>query len=146
MKPGRRHRPDRYLFEIVKREHTLHLSGTPFKALANQKFATDAIFNWTYLDEQKAKQAELDDPSVGDSGPHADLPDLRLYTYRISQMIASEVNEGIEISDETRDYAFDLNEFFATKNQKFVHKTMSVISSATSAPMRSTHFFYPRAA
>ncbi len=109
-------------FEIVKREHTLHLSGTPFKALANQKFATDAIFNWTYLDEQKAKQAELDDPLVGDSGPHADLPDLRLYTYRISQMTASEVNEGIEIEDETRDYAFDLNEFFATKSQKFVHE------------------------
>lgn len=109
-------------FEIVKRKHTLHLSGTPFKALANQKFPKDAIFNWTYLDEQKAKQAELDDPLVGDSGPHADLPDLRLYTYRISQMTASEVNEGIEIDDETRDYAFDLNEFFATKSQKFVHE------------------------
>lgn len=109
-------------FEIVKRKHTLHLSGTPFKALANQKFPKDAIFNWTYLDEQKAKQAELDDPLVGDSGPHADLPDLRLYTYRISQMTAREVNEGIEIEDETRDYAFDLNEFFATKSQKFVHE------------------------
>jgi hypothetical protein len=109
-------------FEIVKRKHTLHLSGTPFKALANQKFPKDAIFNWTYLDEQKAKQAELDDPLVGDSGPHADLPDLRLYTYRISQMTASEVNEGIEIEDETHDYAFDLNEFFATKSQKFVHE------------------------
>ncbi len=109
-------------FEIVKRKHTLHLSGTPFKALANQKFPKDAIFNWTYLDEQKAKQAELDDPLVGDSGPHADLPDLRLYTYRISQMTASQVNEGIEIEDETRDYAFDLNEFFATKSQKFVHE------------------------
>ena len=59
---------------------------------------------------------------MGDSGPHADLPDLRLYTYRISQMTASEVNEGIEIDDETRDYAFDLNEFFATKSQKFVHE------------------------
>lgn len=109
-------------FEIVKRKNTLHLSGTPFKALANQKFPKDAIFNWTYLDEQKAKQAELDDPLVGDSGPHADLPDLRLYTYRISQMTASEVNEGIDIDDETRDYAFDLNEFFATKSQKFVHE------------------------
>lgn len=109
-------------FEIVKRKNTLHLSGTPFKALANQKFSKDAIFNWTYLDEQKAKQAELDDPLVGDSGPHADLPDLHLYTYRISQMTASEVNEGIEIDDETRDYAFDLNEFFATKSQKFVHE------------------------
>ena len=109
-------------FEIVKRQHTLHLSGTPFKALANQKFAKEAIFNWTYLDEQKAKALELNDPTIGDSGPHADLPDLRLYTYRISQMIAAEVNEGVEIDDEVRDYAFDLNEFFATKNQKFIHE------------------------
>ena len=109
-------------FNIVKRSRTLHLSGTPFKAIANQKFAREAIFNWTYLDEQKAKQAELNDPLVGVSGPHSDLPDLRLYTYRISQMIADEVNEGIDIDDETRDYAFDLNEFFATKNQKFVHE------------------------
>jgi hypothetical protein len=106
-------------FDIVKRSHTLHLSGTPFKAIANQKFASDAIFNWTYLDEQKEKQKELVE---GESGPHIDLPDLRLYTYRISQMIADEVNEGIDIDEETRDYAFDLNEFFATKNQKFIHE------------------------
>lgn len=106
-------------FDIVKRSHTLHLSGTPFKALANQKFARDAIFNWTYIDEQKEKSREL---SVGEGGPHTDLPDLRLYTYRISQMITDEVNDGIDINDENRDFAFDLNEFFATKNQKFVHE------------------------
>lgn len=109
-------------FEIVRRQNTLHLSGTPFKALANQKFAKEAIFNWTYLDEQKVKSSELNDPAIGDSGPHVDLPDLRLYTYRISQMIAAEVNEGVEIDDEVRDYAFDLNEFFATKNQKYIHE------------------------
>lgn len=106
-------------FDIIKRSNTLHLSGTPFKALANQKFASDAIFNWTYIDEQKEKKKEL---LEGESGPHTDLPDLRLYTYRISQMIADEVNEGIDIDDETRDYAFDLNEFFATKDHKFVHE------------------------
>ena len=37
-------------------------------------------------------------------------------------MISEKVNEGIEIEDETRDYAFDLNEFFSTKNQKFIHE------------------------
>ncbi len=106
-------------FDIVKREHTLHLSGTPFKALANNKFPTEAIFNWTYLDEQKIKQAELEEYETGD---HTELPNLKLYTYRISQMVADEVNEGIEIDDKTRDFAFDLNEFFATKNQLFVHE------------------------
>lgn len=106
-------------FDVIKRSRTLHLSGTPFKALANNKFASDAIFNWTYLDEQKIKRAELAESEVGD---HTDLPYLKLYTYRISQMTADEVNEGIKIDDETRDYAFDLNEFFSTQNQKFIYE------------------------
>lgn len=106
-------------FNNIRRKYTLHLSGTPFKALANNKFPDDAIFNWTYLDEQKIKQAEIEEVEVGD---HTSLPDLKLYTYRISQMIAEEVNEGIEIDGETRDFAFDLNEFFATKDQKFTHE------------------------
>lgn len=106
-------------FDVVKRKNTLHLSGTPFKALANEKFPKEAIYNWTYLDEQKIKQIELEE---GEIGEHTDLPDLKLFTYRISQMTTQEVNEGIEIEDETRDYAFDLNEFFRTKNKKFVRE------------------------
>lgn len=43
-------------FDRIKRKFTLHLSGTPFKALANNKFADDAIYNWTYADEQKKKR------------------------------------------------------------------------------------------
>ena len=42
-------------FDQIKRRYTLHLSGTPFKALANDKFPYNAIYNWTYADEQKAK-------------------------------------------------------------------------------------------
>jgi len=106
-------------FDVIKRKHTLHLSGTPFKALANEKFPKEAIYNWTYLDEQKIKQIEIEE---GEIGEHTDLPDLKLFTYRISQMITDEVNEGIEIDNETRDYAFDLNEFFRAKDKKFVHE------------------------
>jgi superfamily II DNA or RNA helicase len=106
-------------FDVIKRKHTLHLSGTPFKALANEKFPKEAIYNWTYLDEQKIKQIEIEE---GEIGEHTDLPDLKLFTYRISQMITDEVNEGIEIDNETRDYAFDLNEFFRAKDKKFIHE------------------------
>ena len=106
-------------FDVVKRKHTLHLSGTPFKALANEKFRKEAIYNWTYLDEQRMKQIEIEEDEVGE---HTDLPDLRLFTYRISQMTAKQVNEGIDIDDITHDYAFDLNEFFRTHNQKFVYE------------------------
>lgn len=106
-------------FDYIKRRNTLHLSGTPFKALANEKFQKEAIYNWTYLDEQKIKQIEIDE---GESGEHTDMPDLRLFTYRISQMTTVQVNEGIDIENENCDYAFDLNEFFRAKDKKFVRE------------------------
>ena len=106
-------------FDIIKRKHTLHLSGTPFKALANDKFPKEAIYNWTYLDEQKIKQIEIEE---GETGEHTDLPDLKLFTYRISQMTTNQVNEGIEIDNENVDYAFDLNEFFRAKDKKFIRE------------------------
>lgn len=43
-------------FNHIRRKWTLHLSGTPFKALANDKFPESAIYNWTYADEQKKKR------------------------------------------------------------------------------------------
>jgi type II restriction enzyme len=82
-------------------------------------FPKEAIYNWTYIDEQKIKQIEIEEDEIGE---HTDLPDLKLFTYRISQMITDEVNEGIEIENETHDYAFDLNEFFRAKDKKFVHE------------------------
>lgn len=106
-------------FDIIKRKNTLHLSGTPFKALANEKFVKEAIYNWTYLDEQKIKQIEIEE---GESGEHTDMPDLRLFTYRISQMITNQVNEGLELDNENVDYAFDLNEFFRAKDKKFIRE------------------------
>lgn len=109
--------------DIVKRKYTLYLSGTPFKMLASEKFSDDAIYNWTYLDEQQAKQAELVALPNGDDidASHTNLPDMRLFTYRISEMTTNEINEGVDLDGEDCDYAFDLNEFFATKNGKFIH-------------------------
>jgi superfamily II DNA or RNA helicase len=106
-------------FDTIKRKNTLHLSGTPFKALANEKFSKKAIYNWTYLDEQKIKKIEIEE---GESGEHTDMPDLKLFTYRISQMITDKVNEGLEIDNENFDFAFDLNEFFRAKDKKFVRE------------------------
>ncbi len=33
----------------------LYLSGTPFRAISSGEFIEEQIYNWTYLDEQKAK-------------------------------------------------------------------------------------------
>ena len=106
-------------FEQIKRKFTLHLSGTPFKAIANDKFPEEAIFNWTYADEQKAKVEWTGE----DRNPYQDLPQLNLFTYQMSEIIKDELQQGIEIRGETEEYAFDLNEFFKTKNGRFVHES-----------------------
>ena len=106
-------------FSNIKRRFTLHLSGTPFRALRNDKFTQEQIFNWTYIDEQKAKQSEL---RTGESGDHTDMPDMRLFTYKISDMIADKINQGVKIDDKDTSYAFDLNSTFATAGGKFIHE------------------------
>lgn len=104
-------------FDRIHRDFTLHLSGTPFKALANNKFADDAIYNWTYSDEQKAKRDW--DVTSQEENPYETLPKLNLYTYQMSEIIQEELKQGVEINGETEEYAFDLNEFFSTNNGRF---------------------------
>ena len=104
-------------FDRIHRNFTLHLSGTPFKALANNKFADNAIFNWTYADEQKAKQDW--DVSSEEENPYESLPKLNLFTYQMSEIVKDELQQGVEINGETEEYAFDLNEFFSTNHGKF---------------------------
>lgn len=106
-------------FEHINRKFTLHLSGTPFKALANNKFRDEAIFNWTYTDEQK-KKYEWDN-NQEEENPYAIIPQLNMFTYQMSQIVRDELEQGVELHGETVEYAFDLNEFFSTNNGKFVH-------------------------
>ncbi|MGB2756819.1 MAG: DEAD/DEAH box helicase family protein [Acidimicrobiia bacterium] len=113
-------------FEQITRARTLHLSGTPFKALAAGKFGQDQIFNWTYEDEQVAGQ-QWD--QLGQENPYAALPTLNLWTYQISRMITDRLAEGVAIDEDGAniDYAFDLNEFFATKDNGFFEHEAEVI-------------------
>lgn len=107
-------------FDRIHRKYTLHLSGTPFKALANDKFDQNAIYNWTYADEQKAKREFLAEP--GQENPYGKLPQLNMFTYQMSEIIKDQLSQGVEINGETAEYAFDLNEFFSTNaSGKFVY-------------------------
>ena len=107
-------------FDHIKRRFTLHLSGTPFKAIANEKFPAEAIFNWTYADEQQAKRDWDEGSEV--PNPYADLPRLNMFTYQMSDIVAGELARGCDIDGESVEYAFDLNEFFATnQNGYFTH-------------------------
>ena len=129
-------------FDNIDRNYTLHLSGTPFKALANDKFPQDAIYNWTYADEQRAKRDW--DLTSEEENPYYPLPKLNLFTYQMSEIVRDNIKEGIEIDGEWENYAFDLNEFFKTReNGKFyyeddVDKFLDALTSMEKFPF-STH-------
>ncbi len=113
---------DRAFESIKHKKYTLHLSGTPFKAIATEKFQSEQIFNWSYLDEQAAKNSWEENGT--DTNPYESLPTLNLFTYQMSKIVEQEVAKGITLDDDTNlDYAFDLNEFFSTKdNRTFVYE------------------------
>ena len=109
-------------FDHIKRKYTLHLSGTPFKALANDKFPEKAIFNWTYADEQQAKRDW--DASKEEENPYENLPQLNLFTYLMSDICRDKVEQGADFDDDGENEAFywDLNDFFATNALgNFIH-------------------------
>ena len=107
-------------FNEISRLHTLYLSGTPFKQLAEGRFSSSQIYNWTYADEQQAK----DTWDTENTNPYEQLPKLAMFTYQISPMITGVLKQGIDFSeDEHGEYAFDLNEFFITNESgTFVHE------------------------
>jgi hypothetical protein len=97
----------------------LYLSGTPFKALATGEFIEEQIFNWTYTDEQRAKE-DFAAKNPGKWNPYGALPQMRLLTYQMPDELLTVASAG-EFDE------FDLNEFFAAagtaKGAKFKHKS-----------------------
>lgn len=105
-------------FSRIKRRFTLCLSGTPFKALASGSFSEEQIYNYTYYDEQKAKAEEIEKGEY--FGPHTNLPDLKIFVYQMSNAISKKMEEGIKIDGKEEKYNFNLNDFFATHNGRFI--------------------------
>jgi hypothetical protein len=96
----------------------LYLSGTPFKALATGEFIEEQIFNWTYTDEQRAKEAfATENPDKWN--PYGALPQMRLLTYQMPDELIAIARAG-EFDE------FDLNAFFEAdgegKKATFKHK------------------------
>lgn len=110
-----------FAFSNIHRRWTLHLSGTPFKSIAKGQFSDEQIYNWSYADEQQAKKNW--DSTCESENPYEALPQLNMFTYQISKMVLDVINDGVTVDGENYDYAFDLNEFFATNESgEFVHK------------------------
>lgn len=112
----------------------LYLSGTPFRALATGEFIEEQIFNWTYTDEQRAKQQWAQN-HPNEWNPYGALPEMRLLTYRMPDELLAIAAEG-EFDE------FDLNEFFAAggvgaaaqfKHKDSVQKWLDIIRGAYSA-------------
>ncbi len=97
----------------------LYLSGTPFRALATGEFIEEQIFNWTYTDEQRARE-EFAQAHPDKRNPYAALPQLRLLTYQMPDELLA-VAHGGEFDE------FDLNEFFSAggvgDSAQFKHKS-----------------------
>ena len=82
----------------------LYLSGTPFRALATGEFIEEQIFNWTYTDEQRAKE-EFAAKTPEEWNPYGALPQMRLLTYQMPDEMLAVASAG-EFDE------FDLNAFF----------------------------------
>ena len=85
----------------------MYLSGTPFRAISSGEFIEEQIFNWTYSDEQRAK--ENWDDSLG-SNPYAALPRMVMLTYQLPDSIRQIAMQG-EFD------GFDLNIFFSAEGE-----------------------------
>ena len=106
-------------FLPIKTRAYLYLSGTPFRALATGEFIEEQIFNWTYTDEQRAKQ-DFEKANPKAWNPYGALPQMRLLTYQMPDELLAIASAG-EFDE------FDLNTFFAAsgsgKDAEFEHKS-----------------------
>ena len=94
-------------FLPVTTDHYLYLSGTPFRALNSGEFLEDQIFNWTYSDEQSAKQNWN---GTGEN-PYEALPQMIMMTYKVpDEIVHNAISEGID--------EFDINEFFKAEPEE----------------------------
>ena len=88
----------------------LYLSGTPFRAISTGEFIEEQIYNWTYSDEQAAKENWQ-----GPKNPYAQLPKMVMLTYQLPESISEVAAQG-EFDE------FDLNEFFRAEDDTFFHE------------------------
>lgn len=83
----------------------LALSGTPFNIL--DSYDDDSVYTWDYIMEQECK-SEWDKLHFGDSNPYEELPELRIYTYDLGDILHNSNYITFE------DKAFNFHEFFRT--------------------------------
>ena len=119
----------------ITSDHYLYLSGTPFRAIDSGEFIEEQIYNWTYSDEQKAKEEWK---KAWGENPYEALPQMVMLTYKVPEEIERIAKQG-EFNE------FDLNVFFSAKgkgknahfeHEEYVQKWLKLIRGAYSPTTR----------
>lgn len=91
--------------EHLKHTKFLALSGTAFNIIS--EYSDEDVYTWDYIMEQEMK-SEWDKSHFGDYNPYSDLPELRIYTYDLAEVLHNSRYIALE------DKAFNFKEFFRT--------------------------------
>lgn len=110
--------------------HYLYLSGTPFRAITNGEFTEDQIFNWTYIDEQSAKEHWT---QASGPNPYRELPRMEMYSYRMGAVAEAWADDG-EFN------GFSLSEYFKASRVDAVAKLTDPGACVFEDPARVSEF------
>ena len=101
---------------VKKKTCVLNLSGTPFNIVSD--YNEDEIVNWTYVDEQKAKE-QWDKEHPLEHNPYGGLPRMNMAIYDLGKVF-----DKPEYEAKYGNMQFNFREFFRTDptGNQFVHE------------------------
>jgi len=96
------------------------VSGTAMKDMATGRFDEDQMYNWTYMDEQKQKEIEIEEYHKNPNGfyPNLVMPKMHFYKMQLS-------DEARELAEKenlyTPEEGFSFKKAFQSKNGQLVN-------------------------
>ena len=97
----------------------LDLSGTPFRLIQEDDFCSQQVFTYSYLDEKKNKDIEIENDAEGNKPKiYREMPDLEICTIEITE---EDIQQQVETFF-TDDLDFSLNKLFEANKSGFIHE------------------------
>ena len=118
----------KHALSMLTYKHMLRLSGTPFRALLEERFADDAKFTWSYLNEQAVRTKEIDTlglEAAQQDGYYYWLCPMKVFTILLSPDIYQDAELFVE------DEGFTFTKLFATeaKGERTVFRNDTAVAS-----------------
>ena len=110
----------REITDALQKKNELCLSGTPFKMLLEGEFDRDAIYSWTYFDEQASRKQEIQKlgwAAAQASGYYFPRVPIRIFLTELSDEVFSDAAQF------TEDEGFTFAKLFAVDNGEFKYPT-----------------------